>query len=275
MATFNLSWDFPEWTVGRDGSARLKAFVHFDPTTEDEEDIENAAIAGFPVNYAGYLFSAVTLKPRAWGVFEAVAKYTPLPAPDTGVGGGGGGADPEFAFEVSSETIKAMANLATVSQGAVSGRTAPDHGGLIGVSDDKIEGVDVPQMVYSFSEVHHFNNAAITTAYKIQLAKLVGRVNIAAFRGFAAGEVLCSGVSGSARGADLWSLRYAWAVQPNEAGITIGPLTGISKRGWDYLELHYEDEEDVTNKKLLKKPYAYTVHQVLRYADYSLFGIGV
>lgn len=270
MATFTPSWDFSEWTVGRDGSSRIKGYVYFDPDTEDESDIEAAAIGGMPSTYAGFLLNSVLLKPHGWNVFEATGRYSPLPAPETS-----GMAPPEFGFEVAAEQVKVLANLATVSQGALSGRTAPDHGGLIGVSDDKIEGVDVPQPVYSFSEVHHFSPAAITPAYKITLANLVGRVNNATFRGFAAGEVLCTGASGSVRGAELWTLRYQWAVLPNAAALTVGPLTGIVKRGWDYLEIHYEEEEDTTNKVILKKPYAYTVHQVLNYANYASFGIGV
>lgn len=271
MAQFQASWDFSDWTLGRDGSSRIKGFVFFDPETEDEEDIENAAIAGLPSVYAGYVLNSVTLKPAGWNVFEAQGRYSALPSPDTS-----GSTPPEFSFEIGSENVKALIGFAKVSEGAVSGRDAPDHGGLIGVTDDGVDGVDVPQPVYSFSEVHHFNFAAITQAYKALLATaLVGTVNATPFRGFAAGEVLSTGVSGSVQGADLWSMRYQFAVLPNVAGLTLGPLTGITKRGWDYLEVHYDEEEDTTLKLTLKKPYAYTVHQVLRYSNYALFGIGV
>lgn len=269
MAEFAETWDFSEWSVGRDGSASIKAVVLFDPATETEYDVELAAINGLPAVYAGYVFNSAKLKPIAWNTFQVTAMYKPLGAPDTT-----GATPPEFSFEVATESIKVLAALATVSQGAVSGRTAPNHGGLIGVTDEGVEGIEVPQAVFSFSEVHHFEAAAITGAYKIQLAKLVGKVNSTSFRGFAAGELLCTGVSGSIRGTDLWTLRYGWSALPNVSGLSIGPLSGITKRGWDYLEIHFEEEVDATNKVTLKKPYAYTVHQVIGYENYGLFGIG-
>lgn len=270
MATFNPSWDFSDWTVGRDGSARIRGYVHFDPTTEDESHIETAAAGGLPASYGGFWLNSIVLRPHSWDVFEAVGRYSPLPVPDTT-----GATPPEFSFEVATESVKALHNLATVSQGAVSGRNAPDHGGLVNVDrDGKVQGVDIPQAVYAFSEIHHFANAAITTAYKVNLANLVGRVNLGPFRGFAAGEVLCTGVSGSVRGIDLWTLRFSWSVSPNVSGLTVGPLTNITKRGWDYLEIHVEEQEDTGQKVVLQKPYAYTVHQVLRYGNYALFGIG-
>jgi len=60
--------------------------------------------------------------------------------------------------------------------------------------------VDITVPVYSFSETHYNSLAFVTESYKQTLFGLTGKVNNAAFKGFAAGEVLFLGASGSKRG---------------------------------------------------------------------------
>lgn len=271
MATCDIKWDGREFVAGRDPNAKLTTYVHYDPDTEDEDDWLAAVLATTPATYRGQAFSFVTFTEHAYDVVKAVVSYSSQrPAPDTS-----GAAEPEFSFEISSRQVKIFASLAVVSSGNASGKTAPNHGNLIGVKPDgTIEGTDVPQMEYSFSETHHFNAAAVTNSYKIALAGLVGKVNNGSFRGFAAGEVLCTGVSGSRRGNDLWQIRFQWAVLPNEASLTIGPLSGIVKAGWDFLELFHSEKTNATTKKIERELIGYKVHRVLKFANYAGFGIG-
>jgi hypothetical protein len=54
---------------------------------------------------------------------------------------------------------------------------------------------------------------------------------------------------------------------------TVGSITGISKKGHEYLWVRYEDSID--SNALLKKPKAVYVNSVYRESDFSALGIGV
>jgi len=67
----------------------------------------------------------------------------------------------------------------------------------IGVTDTGVEGVEIVVPVYNFSETHYLPDGQVTQGYKLTLFGLTGKVNNGSFRGFAAGEVLFLGASGS------------------------------------------------------------------------------
>ena len=181
-------------------------------------------------------------------------------------------AESSYDFDTGGGTTHLANSLTTVNSYAASG-TAPNFGNLIGVTKDSVEGVDVTIPQYRFSETHNFDASTITAAYKLTLFGLTGCVNNATFKGLAAGECLFLGASGSQKGEDDWSISYSFAAQPNAASLTVGTITGIVKRGWDYLWIRYEDAEDTTAKRLVKKPIAVYVEQVYTYA--SLSGLGI
>ncbi len=118
-------------------------------------------------------------------------------------------------------------------------------------------------------------NELVTQAYKLSLFQLTGKVNSAGFKGFARGEVLFLGASGSKRGFDDWEITFRFAASPNATNLTIGGISGISKEGWQYLWIRYEDEEDISAKTLIKRPSAIYIEQVYNYGDFALMGIGV
>ncbi len=147
--------------------------------------------------------------------------------------------------------------------------------GAIGVTADSVEGVDIQVPIYTFSESHIILNELVTQAYKLSLFQLTGKVNSAGFKGFARGEVLFLGASGSKRGFDDWEITFRFAASPNATNLTIGGISGISKEGWQYLWIRYEDEEDTSAKTLIKRPSAIYIEQVYNYGDFALMGIGV
>jgi hypothetical protein len=55
--------------------------------------------------------------------------------------------------------------------------------------------------------------------------------------------------------------------------LTIGSITGIEKKGHEYLWVRYWDQ--VVDATLLKRPTHVYVNQVYPEADFSLLGIGV
>jgi len=153
------------------------------------------------------------------------------------------------------------------------GKTAPDCKGAIGVTADSVEGVDITVPVYQFSETHYLADTLVTPAYKATLFALTGKVNNAAFKGFAAGEVLFLGASGSRRGYGDWEITFRFAASPNVTNLTIGDITGINKKGWEYLWVRYSDSEDAVAKALVKKPVAVYIEQVYPYGDLNLMGM--
>jgi len=180
-----------------------------------------------------------------------------------------------FSFETRGGTQHITQSLATVaSHAAPDIPAAPDFKGAIGVTADGVDGVDITVPVYTFSETHHFDDASVTTAYKSTLFSLTGRVNDASFKGLAAGECLFLGAAGSKRGDDPWEISFAFAGSPNVTDLSIGAISGIAKKGWEYLWVRYQEAEDVTAKMLIRKPVAAYVERVYREGSFSALGIG-
>jgi hypothetical protein len=160
---------------------------------------------------------------------------------------------------------------------------APFANYAIGVDGDSVAGVDIVVPQLTWTENYDVPDAYVTSAYIKQVAGLTGTVNSAAFRTFAAGEVLFMGCSGShewdaEKGNGPWSLSFKFVASPNAGAgqtigaITIGGISGISKRGHDYLWVRYDDE--VTDNTLLKKPKHVYVNRVYRDGNFSDLGIG-
>jgi hypothetical protein len=91
----------------------------------------------------------------------------------------------------------------------------------------------------------------------------------------------CSGQQewDSDRGDGPWSLSYKFIASAN-AGATstspalkVGDITGIEKRGHDYMWVRYESAVD--SSTVIKKPKAVYVDRVYRESDFSGLGIGV
>jgi hypothetical protein len=135
--------------------------------------------------------------------------------------------------------------------------------GAIGVDGDSVQGVDIVVPQLQWTETYDVPHAYVTTAYVKKVSGLTGSVNNGNFRGFAAGEVLFLGASGSQewdsdKGDGPWTLSYKFLAAANQGPnktfptITIGDIAGIEKDGHDYLWVRYEDA--VSSDTLLKKP---------------------
>jgi hypothetical protein len=85
--------------------------------------------------------------------------------------------------------------------------------------------------------------------------------------------VLFQGASGSQRGQEDWEITFSFAASPNATDLTVGDITGIEKKGWEYLWVRYADAED--EETLIKQPVAAYVEQVDEYGNFALLGIGV
>jgi hypothetical protein len=161
---------------------------------------------------------------------------------------------------------------------------APDMFGAIGVDGDSVNGVDIIIPQLTWTESYDVPNQYVSTNYIKTVSSLTGTVNNAAFRTFAAGEVLFAGASGSQqwdsdKGDGPWNLSYKFIASPNQGSgktlpaITVGAVTNVEKDGHDYLWVRYEDS--VANDTLFKQPKFVYVNKVYRRADFSQLGLGV
>lgn len=185
--------------------------------------------------------------------------------------------EPAYTFDTTGGTQRIFHSLETISKTAPPGETAPENHGLIGVTDNGVEGVDIIVPSAVFTETHRKTHAEVTEAYKGTVIKMTGKVNSAPFRGFAAGELLFAGAYGSRRGIiGDWEITYRWAASENQTDISIGNglFTVPTKKGWEYLWLRIRDVVDAVSNTLTKKPVAAYVERVYRTGDFSLLDIG-
>jgi hypothetical protein len=230
--------------------------------TDDESEVESLILGQAPSIYQSRTLDSISAEPFGGGVWKGYARY--IQWEDT----------KEYTFETGGGTTRITQSIATIASYAPPGLTAPNFNGAIGVSEDRVEGVDIVIPAFQFSETHIFSDASVSQAYKDVLTVLTGRVNAATFRNRAEGEVLFLGASGSRRGDGMWPITFRFSVSPNATGLTVGGITGIDKGGWHYLWARYGDFADMTSFSLVKRATAIVVDQVYYPGNFSLLNIG-
>lgn len=154
---------------------------------------------------------------------------------------------------------------------------------VIGFDGENVNGVDIIVPQLSWQENYEVPSSYVKADYIKKVSQATGTTNNADFRGFKRGEVLFLGCSGSQdwdkdKGDGPWALSYKFAVSPNAGAnqtlpaITVGEITGIEKKGHEYLNTYYED--NVRDDKMWKVPKIVWVHQVYREANFADLGIG-
>lgn len=243
-------------------------YIVFGVTTEDEA-LELAKTAA-PATYDNVALETLEIEERlAENIYKVRAYY-----PEKNSSGGGSNSEtqePAFSFDTGGGTKHITQSLSTVGKYPDS---APDYGGAIGVDDDNnVTGCEIVMPVMTFTETHWYSNSKVSTSFKKQLAELTGCVNASSFKGYAAGEVLFQGASGTRRGkksSDKWEITYKFAVSPNVNRVQVGDISVGKKDGWDYLWVKYHPEVDSNAKTLIKTPkYAY-VEKVYERKDFSI-----
>jgi hypothetical protein len=238
--------------------------------TSDEQAALTALAAGSPGAYNGLARTNWNVSPIGDGsdAWEGAVNYALVSSAPRQVG------QSTYSFDTAGGTqhiTQAKQHVATYTRG---GATAPDLEGAIGYDGQDVQGVDITVPVYNFSETHYLAAESVTDAYKAALFALTGKVNNATFRGFAAGEVLFLGASGTQRqGDNAWEITFRFAASPNVTNLTIGGSSGIAKKGWEYLWVQYEDHADTGAKAILKRPRFVFVERVYDEAGFSAMGI--
>lgn len=229
----------------------------------DEDDVIALVVYTAPATIGPMQRVAVEVNPLGNGVWECTVPYEGEPD------------ETQYTFETGGSTAHITQSLATIARYAAAGQTAPDFKGAIGVNGDTIDGTDITVPVYNFTETRKMFASSVTGAYKLALFNCTGKVNNATFKGFAAGEVLFLGASGSKTGREHWEIAFKFAASPNVVNLDVGgTITVASKKGWEYLWVRFRDVDDNAAKTLVKRPAAAYVERVYEAADFSTLGIG-
>ena len=277
-----------EVTTGKNKSTDLLYVILGTPEAGDDEvDLDAAALAALTAVVANTLVAdgetlvrtkrhveAVHVwdvdedgEPAGTMVWDGSASYerfnrTP---PETG--------DSSYSFDTtggSQHIMQAIEHIADYPAG-----TKHEYKGAINVQRDgeslSVEGVDITVPVFSWTETHYLSNATVTDAYKLAVFGLTGRTNNAIFHGFQIGEVLFLGVTGSQRGTEDWELTFHFAASLNRTNFAISTITGINKKGWEYMWVTYEDS--VNTDVVVKQPVAVHIERVYESGDFVALGI--
>lgn len=228
------------------------------------------ALAAVPLTFSAFYRKDVRMTNLGAGIWDVDAEYGTLDQQEPAEG------NYKWSFDTTGATKHITQALYHVNTYKPSGVTAIDHKGAIGVTDDAVEGVDVPDRALKWTETWQLPLAGYGFIFAAVLGELTGRVNASYFRGFPAYTVRFDGANGgqSPQESTLCEITFNFAVSPSESGLTIGDITGVAKTGWDYLWVRYEATDDATAKKTTPKPIQVEVDRVLTYFNFSLLGIG-
>lgn len=178
----------------------------------------------------------------------------------------------EYEFDIGLQNQKIYQSLGTTRY-AASG-TAPDYQGAINVQDGRIEGVDVGFPTYQFSITQILDAAVITQAWRTMVRNLVGKKNSTAIgTEFAAGELLFLGARGRNRSEDEFQVTFSFAASANVSGLTVGNITGITKKGWDFIWFVYGEQDDTAAGRVVKRPAFAYVEKVIEDGNLNLLGV--
>ncbi|MCI0364949.1 MAG: hypothetical protein L0219_13810 [Phycisphaerales bacterium] len=251
--------------VGANPSVELRYIVF---GTNNDLTAKSELADESPDEYDGLPRQSIQIEPLANDIWDGTVRYGSAEStpPQTG--------ESSFAFETGGGTQHITHSKSTVGIFAPSGIVAPNFQGAIGVTDNGVDGVDITVPVYHFSETHFIAASAVTAGYKATLFFLTGKVNNGNFKGFASGECLFLGASGAKRGNEDWEISFRFAGSPNVTGLAVGPITGIAKKGWEYLWVRYSEVEDTSAKVLVKRPVAAYVERVYDLGNFAGLGIG-
>lgn len=263
--------------------------------SQDESEILAAVMAEITATFGGLILGDIDLEPRGGGFWDVSVNYELAEGGD--LDGQGDDSDPaepteapdeqddvgaEFSADTAGGTIKITQSRRTVASKAVAPATPNNHQRAIGVTKDKVEGVDIFAGKLEFSMT--FKLPFIKWKYIKTCKSLTNTVNSVKWMVFEAGEVLYLGASFSWRGNEGWSVTHKFAVAENETSVEISDditflpedrdddETVYAKFGWEYIWCEYGDVEE--GETLHQRPQAAYLEQVYQYRDFKVLGFG-
>lgn len=266
----------------------LKYIVEEAPIGVGEDlAVRSLVQATIPAFSAGLRFNNYQLENLGLGNWLVDAHYGLKSGGSGGAGNTVGGSKPAgtktLTFNTGSVSTKRTQAFAQTRFPAP-GVTVTDYKGAIGIRSEggkvKAEGIDVEAQSFEFTISITFDATAPLTGTQVGLLiALAWHVNsdqidvtiLGVDLHFAPGELLFKGATGShksggtpiSEGATFeGEVKLDFACQLNLTNVTLpgSEIPGVTKQGWDYLEIIYEEE--VRNNKFAPKAIQANVNQV-------------
>ncbi len=246
--------------------------------SENTDDILAALVALLPSSYKGLYLTSYNPEHAGAGWWNVRVHYThEIPLLPLNI---------RFSGETTGKTLHREQSLETVNKySSKPGNiidTVPDYGGLIGVTEDNVTGVDVITPGFTFTVERRFNAALLASDFLATVASMTGMANngpvTVNWKGqmlfFHEKELLFHGAGVSDPGRDVFNneqiqLSYKFEYSPNRNDIEIGNMVGIEKKGWEYLWIRYVKKIDPNSNVLVKTPDSVYIEQVVYYGDFS------
>jgi hypothetical protein len=159
----------------------------------------------------------------------------------------------------------------TQSYGTTRYGSGADYGGAINVDKDGVRGVDVGIPGLEFQIEKTLAKGILTLAYVMTLVNLTYKTNSAAFRNFAAGELLFLGAEFRQSSNAEVTVVFKFSASPNRTGLVFGTISGVAKKGHQYLWVDYEAWE--TGGYVIRRPRGVYVEDVYESGNFNLLGI--
>lgn len=266
--------DSPEIVLSTIEPSAVRRYQVEDVT--DEIVVETMALAFSPAVYLNLIRSAVRVAPITTGFWSVEVPYVPLARKPLELG--------EFRYsgKTTGGTRKITQSYSTAgtysSTSGIPGPISPgvvDFGGLIGVTQDNVEGTDIITPIFEWTEEREFATLSVTNAYLGKLFDLTGKINNASFRGFFEGEVLFMGADFSIRTNERWKFIFSFKASQNIINQTFGNFVGVNKEGWQYAWTWDTPALNAGEGYVLRSPRYMMVENVYRKANFANLGIGV
>lgn len=248
----------------KDSSAEATLRYHAEGSFE-VSDIETALIAEAPSTFRALAMDSYDISVsndlgNAWLAEVKYSKEAMAPG----------------AYQISFSTI---GGSVTITQALATqqfpGGTITEYGGINVDNDGTPQGVDIVIPVLNLTVRAKISAAYSTNAYLNTLTQLTGTINQAPFLGWAANEVLFLGVEGDFVPLKDTIMSFQFAVSQNVTGLTLGSISGIAKKGHDYLWVKYEKLPENSARGLVPKAKAVFVQRIYQESNFGLLSIGV
>lgn len=226
--------------------------------TEEDRTIQDLCDANLPARWYDLYLQSFDYEHQGGGVWDVTAHYGLVDKTQK-----------VYNLDTSGGTAHITQSLSTIGRFG----NAPVLGGAINFDGERVEGADINIKKFAWNEQYKLPSVAFTQAYKLILFNLTYTVNSAAFRGFAAGEVLFNGATASQQGTHDVELTYYFEASPNLVSYTVGGIAVTSKKGWEYQWVRYQKSE--ASNRLITAPDGVYIERIYESGNFSLLGIGV
>ncbi len=253
--------------IGSGGSSQTPRNGEFEKKyriigTSDDAVARNSLMSEAPGFYNGLPAGTITCRPVDYEVFEATVVYSAAEFERL---------QSTFNFNTTGATTHVNNSLMTVGSYELQpGRGIPDFNGGINVTRDEVRGVDVTIPTLNFTETHKYAPDIVNSGFIRNLMEMTGTINAGVFRGFAPGEVLFKGATGSYND-NLIAVTFNFECSANRTIDVSG--VAVDKAGHDYMWIYYEQAEDDNANAVVSKPRSAYVERVYPPADFTALGL--